>query len=378
MVEVEFKIIREDASTHARLGMLKINGRKINTPTLWLGCSIKNKPHPWKYFDVDAIMVNAYEIIQKKLVINSIHKFLNTDSMVMMDCGGFQLMKIKRYVTPIKILKIYEQAEPDIGVVLDFPFNPLNPSDRMERWKKTLENTRFMFDMLDKLDNSYDIVLLPVIHGYTLEEIKRACEEIKDITDPKIVSIGSLVPVIRHMKTSNLSKLNRMNAIKFMVSAVSTVREEFPDALLHVFGVGSVATMHLMFSLGVDSVDSASWRVKAAYGAIQLPGIGDRFISPKKCRKKFKEDYALSKCECPVCSGKLLTERMRILDNSKPDTFHNRAIHNAYVLKEEEKAFRNALAENNTIGFLRERLRGSRYYKLGGSKYYKLVDFFAE
>jgi len=354
----EFRVIGEDTFTNARLGILNLNDKKIKTPVLWLGCMIKKKPHPWEYFDVNTIMVNAYEITEKKITINSIHEFLNTDGLIMMDSGGFQLMKKNIRITPAKILEIYKQAEPDIGVVLDYPFNPLDLDNRMKRWKKTLKNTRFM------LDNSHDIVLMSVVHGYTLEEIKRACDEIKDITEPKIIGLGGLVPIVRCMGTSDLSKLNGVNTIKFMADAISIIRREFPDAFLHAFGVGSVATMHLMFSLGVDSVDSMSWRMKAAYGAVQLPGIGDRFISPNNGRKQLKEDHLLNKCRCPVCIGKSLKERKNALDNSKHGTFYNRAIHNAYVFKEEEKAFHRALTENNTVKFIKKRLKGTKYYKL--------------
>lgn len=177
---MKFKVTKEDEATNARLGILNLNGRKIKTPVLWLGYMMKKKPCPWEYFDVDTIMVNAYEIIEKKMTINAIHEFLNTDGLVMMDSGGFQLMRKNIHITPAKLLEIYKRAEPDIGVVLDFPFNPLDLDNRIKRWKKTLENTRFM------LNNSHDIVLMPVVHGYTLEEIKKACDELKDIADPKV------------------------------------------------------------------------------------------------------------------------------------------------------------------------------------------------
>jgi len=66
-------------------------------------------------------------------------KISNTDGLVMMDSGGFQLMRRNIRITPAKVLEIYKQAEPDIGVVLDFPFNPLDLNSRMKRWKKTLK-----------------------------------------------------------------------------------------------------------------------------------------------------------------------------------------------------------------------------------------------
>ena len=44
--------------------------------------------------------------------------------------------------------------------------------------------------------------------------------------------------------------------------------------------------MHLMFALGVDSLDSIGWRLKAGYGAVQLPGFGDRFTGDKLRKKR--------------------------------------------------------------------------------------------
>jgi|Deesub1362A_J573_1020465.scaffolds.fasta_scaffold00609_20 tRNA-guanine family transglycosylase len=355
---VKFNVIEEDSSTNARLGILEINGKEVKTPVLWLGCLLKSKPHPWDHFKVETVLVNAYEIIEKRMSIDSIHEYLNVNGIVMMDSGGFQLMKKNIPVTPELLLDIYKRAEPDIGVVLDHPFNPMDLESRFERWKNTISNTEFM------LENSHNIALMPVIHGYTIDDVKKACKEIKEITYPKMVGIGSLVPIVRYMKTSVLSELNGINTIEFMAKVISIVREEFPDTFLHVFGVGSVSTMHLMFSLGVDSVDSMSWRMKAAYGALQLPSIGDRFISPKNGRRKFKEYKLLKECNCPICNGKSLKERKNALDNSKQGTFYKRAIHNAFVFKCEEKAFHNAFEESFLKDFITKRLKKTRYFKV--------------
>lgn len=356
---LKFEIIKEDSETNARMGILTIKNKKINTPNLWLGCLTKNRLFPWEYFDVNTIMVNAYEIIKGNIAIESIHKFLKTDGLVMMDSGGFQLYKKRVKVSPDEILEIYKQTEPDIGVILDHPLNPSHLDMRFEKWKKTLDNTIYM------LNNANGTILMPVIHGYTIKEVKKACKELKEIIDPQIIGIGSLVPIIRSIKSSSLTKLNHINSIDFMVKIISVVRKEFPDSFLHTFGIGGTTTMHFLFGLGVDSVDSMSWRMKAAYGAIQLPGIGDRFIAPKsdRGRTKLKENSLLKSCNCPICSGKSLKERKGFLDNSKKDTFSNRAVHNAYTFKEEEKLFHKAFEESNLLKFLRNRLRKTRYYK---------------
>lgn len=363
-----FKVEYYDSKTNARLGILKINGKKLTTPTLWLGSLINTHPFPWKYFKVDNIMVNSYEILtngiqKQKLNRNQkIHDILDMKGLVMMDSGGFQLQKANNLeISPVKILEIYKEMKPDLAVVLDHPLTTSfsEIKENHERWRKTLKNTEFM------LNNCKKIHLVPVVHGYTVEDIRKACKEIKEIANPNIIGIGSLVPVIKPWRSSSISRLNGVDSKSFMINAIRIVREEFPDAMLHVFGVGSVSTMHCMFSLGVDSVDSIGWRMKAAYGAIQLPGIGDRFISPKKKRRKLskKEEEILKKCNCPICNGKTLKERKQALDNKFSSTFYNRAIHNAWIFYQENILAKKMIKRGEYYNFIKCRLDNTIFKK---------------
>ena len=146
------------------------------------------------------------------------------------------------------------------------------------------------------------------------------------------------------------------------VEVIKTVRTEFPDAFLHVFGVGGTTTMHLMFALGVDSLDSIGWRLKAGYGAIQLPGLGDRFTGNEHRRNRtlLIEDAvakeALIECQCPVCQEHSTFERRLIaLDSS----FNNRALHNAWVFVQEVNAFREWVKADSVEQFVSQRLQHS-------------------
>ncbi|MCS7135354.1 MAG: tRNA-guanine transglycosylase [Candidatus Aenigmarchaeota archaeon] len=340
-----------------RFGILKINGKSIRTPCFWIGIEPFSKPNILDYMHLKTILVNGYKILDKHVNIGKIHDYFKADA-IMMDSGGFQLMKKNIDVSADKVLKIYRETKPDIGVVLDYPFNPQNPSDRFERWKKTIENTKIMFA------NSDGVVLMPVVHGYTTEELKNACREVKEITDPKIVGIGSLVPLVKTVNMKKFMEISKTEPFKFLIRAISTVRNEFPESFLHVFGVGSSTTMHLMFSLGVDSIDSMSWRLKASYGAIQLPAIGDRFITAKNGkRKELKEFSLLKNCTCPVCKNKSIEERKRLLDNAIANTFYNRAIHNAFVYVKEYEEFMKSLENGNVKDFLEMRMKENKYYR---------------
>lgn len=356
MIDVEFKIDYQDKQLFSRRCNLTINKKHIKTPLLWLGYPIGFPPEPWKHFSLDTLMVNAYDILIKpklydKICKKGIHKFLDFNGLIMMDSGGFIFQKKEKLdIEPSQIIELYEKSKPDIGVVLDHPLSIQNSiKDNKKRWKKTLQNTDFM------LKNNGEISLMPVIHGYTIKDLKKACDEIKKINEnPKFIGLGSLVPLLFNMKGSNKLKFN--NCRNYVIDATRFVREEFPNSLLHTFGVGSTKTMHLMYSLGVDSLDSTGWRLKAAYGNIQLPGVSDRNPTDRnngRASLNQDEKKILNKCECPTCKNKSLDEKILSLDGP----FSPRAMHNAWVYKKELEYYIKHLDDGDIKAFTEKRLK---------------------
>lgn len=367
---MKFKVEFKDDDTHARKGILKINNKMIDTPVLWLGQSIGCNPNPWKSFTINTILVNACDILNHPQVSQSIrkvgiHEYLDYNGIVMMDSGGFLFQK-KDYldISTSVILELYRESKPDIGVILDHPLNPLEPPHvNYRRWKKTIDNTMYMYQ------NNGTSILMPILHGYTLKKIRNACKEIKKIDDkPNLIGLGSLVPLI--FRTSGMQNFD--DSLHFVVDAVKLVRQEFPDSFLHIFGIGSITSMFLMFSLGVDSVDSMGWRLKAAYGWVQIPNVGVRYLRTHNRRKmggsrviSDSEKKYLYNCNCPVCKDLSRIQQMKILESS----FHKRALHNAWVFVQEEKMFKKSLKNGDTMNLLKNRLKNSPFAK--GFKYFK-------
>ena len=389
--DIKFKIKAHDEVTHARGGCLEINvngcRKRIETPALWFGDLFFSTIKLWEFMKVNTVMFNAYEILSKQnckraksrkkkfndIINKAIDKFndIKRKTTVMMDSGGFLLQKNKKMrIRPEKIAKIYSIFRPDIGVVLDYPLDPLSSKeDNAKRWKKTLINTLRMW-------NSVDVVLLPVVHGYSKSALISACRQLKELLDPQVVLIGlgSLVPIIRYTKGirelfSSYNNLRRgYNSLHLVAELVRTVREEFPDSFLHVFGVGSVSTMHFLFSLGVDSVDTMGWRLKAAHGAIQLPGVGDRFVTANSKKRVNLSDHdkeLLEKCKCPVCKGLSLEEKLQNLDNAiKNGTFKKRAIHNAWVFNWELTMARRMIGKGRYLDYILTNISNRAYKKV--------------
>jgi tRNA-guanine family transglycosylase len=359
--EVEFQFLSDEKNVFSNFGEIKVNNKRIVTPCLWLGHIIDLSPRPWETIEMDNLMLNAYYIIDKpstykKVCEQGIHDYLDYHGLILMDSGGFIFQK-KDLVNldPLKLVELYEKSKPDIGVVLDHPFDPNNSNKaNQKRWDKTLENTEIMVNASSK------IPLMPVLHGYSLKDLEKACNQIKSIDDdPKMIGLGSLVPLIY---TTTAASKRFSNCMEFVFEAIKLIRHEFPDSMLHAFGVGSAFTMHLMYAMGTDSLDSTGWRTKAAYGMIQLPGVGDRYPKTRNNGRTVLNDAEkeiLDECQCPTCESKNIEDKVNLLN----DKFPARALHNAWTFKKEEQYFKNALENGEIRKFLDLRLKGSYYSK---------------
>jgi len=327
---------------------------RLERPFLWFSQLVDGHPKPWEHFKIDGIMVNAYEIMEtmrteSEVRQRGIHDYLGFKGPITMDSGGFLFMQKETLkVDPLSILKLYRKSRPDYGVVLDHPLGSnLTTSERKRRQLRTLRNTRHMVESR----SSSDPELIPVIHGHTSHSIKWYVQELQEIDDFDIYGIGSLVP--------SAFNTRGVGGIYNVIEILCQVRKLLPEKKIHVFGIGSAITMHLMFYAGADSVDSSSWRSKAAFGAIQLAGIGDRYITSNKKHKKYlnlsrKEERILDSCACPAC-------RHHSLGNMRKN-FQLRALHNAWVFQNEIKKVRKLIRQNRYENYVEKVLKRNRFY----------------
>ncbi len=373
MTKISFTVNNEDKKTEARTGKLKIGSKIVKTPIMFHGTILNGKPEPWVYFreqgkekNIQGLMINAYEIIKsikhkQKIFDSNIHAFLNFDGIVFMDSGGYLIQKNQDFEINLEeVVEIYKKTSPDLLASLDLPLGPnQNKTQRKFNIKKSLDNWGLMSQEFNNI--------MPIIHGYTKEEIKHFCDCLACYDTP-VIGIGSLVPLIRSAKKtkkigieSGFAISNEYTTQQFIIDSIKYVRKRFPDKFLHVFGIGSSSTMHLMFALGVDSIDSMGWRLKAAFGAIQLPKTGDRFILPSPARKNRPklsklEIEQFKKCNCGIHENNSLKKIN--------DSFKLRAIHNAYVFMKENHRALNKIANKQYAEFLEINLKNSQYFSL--------------
>jgi len=324
--------------------------RSRKTPTLWLGHLLGANPKPWTTFEVPGIILNAYQIFQlersKSYDKKDPFQFSSNGTPIMIDSGGYYFLKNpERAIEISELARIYRNSKAEVIVSLDIPPHPkLSEYQRRKRWNKTKANA---FELAKVMD---DRKIMPVVHGYSKQSLKYRSKQISDLIDDSgMIGLGGIVPLMKVKRNLTLDLIH-------------FIKSEFPDRYLHVFGVGSVSTMMLLAALGVDSMDTIGWRIKAAYGAIQLPGQSDRFITPKtdgpKRRKGLsKQDGQLLKsCQCPICNNRSLRQRKYHLDNSRKSTFSNRAIHNCWTFTQEIRRTQQAKEDGTLFDILENRM----------------------
>jgi len=219
----------------------------------------------------------------------------------------------------------------------------------MERKNKTLRNTKIMLQKHETKNPK----LVPVVHGYYPNEITWYLKRLKKIGNFSMYGIGSLVP--------SMFNVRGVGGILNVIKVILEIRKQEPRKKLHVFGTGGSLTMHLMYHAGADSLDSSAWRTKAAFGAIQMSGVGDRYITKNHRHKKYPalsrdEKKRLENCRCPICRKygfKALQEE-----------FTGRAIHNAWVHQQEVRKTRKLMRENRYDEYVDKILSKTNFAKL--------------
>jgi queuine/archaeosine tRNA-ribosyltransferase len=183
-------------------------------------------------------------------------------------------------------------------------------------------------------------VVMPVIHGRTMEEIELSISGIlQQNKSPKWVGLGGIVPLLQNRLPSK--EISAAGAEVFIGQALTMMRNAFPTTVkIHAFGAGGPRTFPAVFALGADSGDSIGWRQAAGFGSIFLPLKTQRAViwnySKGPPRKVLDEsDMAqIALCCCPACGSLTSTaQRVSLLKKS----FYYRAIHNAWTVTNQFK-----------------------------------------
>lgn len=378
------KILRDEIGASQGLGRFctwQIGTHSSSSPLVFLGIDAFNAPFPWKKgLDVPGILLNSLDLLSsskfeaslKEESSLSLHQYFEYPKLIMMDSGGFKVLELysrmrkdKRRLLSGDILRtclqLYGQTDPDLVVIPDLPYHPeVRLSENLERMKRNIDHIcRFPLEG-HLLRNTIPIPVFhpfphPFYHRKLLKKMTDAASSpglSRILEKAPALGIGGLVPYFLNRKGKGY-----FDAIK-IIDFLCWMRLAFPNKLLHIFGVGGSSMMLVLFYLGIDSLDTMGWRVRAAFSKIQLLGRGDysAFGTRSWKSKSIYEDKIarrlIVECECPACQ-RIRSEGWDLgfyqMKANPSLSFELRALHNAYTYLQLAKRTQAILKEGGNL-----------------------------
>ncbi|ABM80714.1 hypothetical protein [Hyperthermus butylicus] len=323
---------------------------------LILGTPIETTIYPWRILPIRGVMVNAYSILKSRKLSSmrgrGLRKLLGlTDDVELwLDSGGYQFLREGIDPGAYRIAKIYREIDADYYVSLDYPPSPRDSDDiRALKIAKTVSTFMTLKSMLrGKVEEGR---LIPVFHLAIGESLR--IQLVEYTSNACIAAVGGLIPYFMQ----RAGKFSRLKALLFLILMRKLWRGK-----LHALGIASAAVIPLLKLIGVDSGDTQTWRHKAGYGKIIIPGAGERHISKQQVRfgpAKLKgEEIKIYHALLEKASKHLnLTHEMLV------ESFEARALFNAWMLVE---------VANNRLGYNGASRPFARLYEL--AKHYMKLE----
>ena len=268
---------------------------------------------------------------------------------IFLDNGAFYFSRIQA-ATPIKEYEEFvTHAHPD--------WRPI-PRDFIPAPSMTLSEQRLCLARTMRVNvNFQHDGFVPVIHiSRVLKEYVSKLKANARLAAKPSIALGGIVP--------NLLRAPKSLTHSEILESLISIRREFADKSIHVFGIGGTSTLHVAALLKMDSVDSCGWRNRAARGIIQLPGSGERVVTQlgswKGRELSRQEKKKLLDCVCPACS----LEGINGLKAKASRGFRNRATHNLWTILKEAKWIEQHLKRNSYHESYKEHLDNTIYRPL--------------
>jgi queuine tRNA-ribosyltransferase len=275
-----FKLIKTDKDSSARLGELATRHGKIATPVFMpVGSQATVKsvtPLHLKEIGFQIVLSNTYhlylrpgiEIVRK---LGGLHRFMDWDQSILTDSGGFQIFSLSRlreinakgvkfrshidgsehFITPESDIQFQEDLEADIIMALD-----ICPSfeDSPEKIKEATERTHQWAIRCRKAHTRPDQALFGIVQGGFIEELRRESARFITSLDFPGYAIGGLS--VGEPKEMTWGMLDITTPI---------LPENKPRYLM---GVGSPEDILNAVSRGIDMFDSVLPTRVARNGAL--------------------------------------------------------------------------------------------------------------
>lgn len=363
-----FKVIARDPNSRARIGVLKVKGKTIETPVFMpVGtlASVKSLDSlDLKSLGIKAILSNTFHLYLRpgvEVVKSSggIHRFMGFDGVVITDSGGFQIYSLKElrkvsqdgvefrspidgsrhFFTPEKVIELQVDIGSDFIVLLDectsYPVSETVAKGSVELTLKWAERGRRHAEALGVFDRVF-----PVIQGSVYKELRDYCAR-------KLLSMG-----FRQYAIGGLS-VGEPKELLYNVSqwVREVVPEEYP---LYLMGVGKPEDLIECVLRGIDMFDCVIPTRNARNGLLYT---WKGKVVVKNSPNKFMDTPVDEDCTCPTCRS-YPRSYLWHLYHSKELTYYRLAtIHNLHFYMELMGEIKKAVRSGD-LSYMARELKG--------------------
>ncbi|MEL9939497.1 MAG: hypothetical protein QW348_01060 [Ignisphaera sp.] len=270
-------------------------------------------------FVVPDTMIRLWDYMPDiELMINSIRWRWGrpSASSIWVDSGGYQIMVKGMKLSVEDVFNRYKGIDGDYFMSLDIPPSRFCYATK-ELVKENIRNFEYLYTKLDHKN------IIPVIHCYESSLLFNAIDVYQSY-GVRVVAYGGAVP-------PSLAKGGKGSRTTPLIPLAILVK--LFKGNVHALGIGGTSTLYTALKIiGVRSLDSSSWRVKAAYGKVIVPGYGERYVGNGKAsfgRKDLSKNEFEKLVEALQKSGFPYIDEVDMLIKS----FRGRAIINAWIVR---------------------------------------------
>ena len=363
MVNFEFKIIKKDKNSNARVGVMKTPHGEVNTPVFMpvgTQASVKTlSSEDLKEIGAEMILGNTYHLYLRpghQLIerAGGLHKFMSWDRPILTDSGGFQVFSLNSLTktseegvrfqshldgsyhlfTPEKVMEIEHALGADIIMCLDEPvFYPcsLEQAEKSNKltlnWAKRCKETH---DEIKEKDGKHGQALFGIIQGGTYPELRKHSAEVLTELDFPGYAVGGL--------SLGEPKSNTMEMVEL---SVSFIPDEKPRYLM---GVGTPEDIVDSIHRGIDMFDCVL-PTRNARNASLFTRFGKLIIK----NSAYADDFSPidPECNCSTCRNYSRAYLRHLFNTGEISVMRLTTIHSLYFYMELMRKAREAILSDN-------------------------------